>query len=131
MCTVRPSIRPLGQPDDEADEWEELIASGVVDDDEVKAYGKSEGDVSALDGSETVAAKCLPCPRQPSKEEIAKHNVNHLPYRSWCPHCLAARRANASHRTSRRHSGRSVPLFCADYAFVRRQDEDLQTLLVG
>ena len=28
---------------------------------------------------------------KPSAEEIRKHNLTHLPFRSWCPICVAAR----------------------------------------
>ena len=33
---------------------------------------------------------------RPSQEEVNAHNVSHLPYRSWCPHCVRgkARRRN-------------------------------------
>ena len=36
------------------------------------------------------SAKVLRGPKEPTAEEIAEHNVKHVPYRSWCPHCVAA-----------------------------------------
>ena len=30
-------------------------------------------------------------PKQPSDRERALHEVTHLPYKSWCPHCVAGR----------------------------------------
>ena len=62
---------------------------------------------------------------------INRHNLTHLPYRSWCPHCVAARRANASHL--RGSSTRQKPLFCADYCFIKdsRTEGDGLTTLVG
>ena len=30
-------------------------------------------------------------PGQPSREEIEEHNVDHTPYRAWCPSCVKAR----------------------------------------
>ena len=75
---------------------------------------------------------CMPCPKTPRPELVARHNLTHLPYANWCPHCVAARRANNPHfqraETFRRHK----PLFVLDYAFIRNsQDEDLMTMLVG
>ena len=73
----------------------------------------------------------IPAPPQPSKAEIERHNLTHINYRSWCPHCVFGRRNNTSHR-SRQHSQRKVPLFCADYCFVRDLDDpENLTCLVG
>ncbi len=33
---------------------------------------------------EETFAKCIKVPVKPSPEEIAQHNVCHLPFRSWC-----------------------------------------------
>ena len=90
-----------------------------------------ESDV--LDAEEDVVvqpAECLPVPKSPSAREIAVHNLTHLPYRSWCRHCVAARRPNSQHRTL--SSQRSTPLLVADYCFLEDQ-EDAQkaTVLVA
>ena len=51
---------------------------------------------------------CRPCdsripntlnaPIKPSAEDIAKHYVTHLPYRSWCQVCIAAKGKEDPHR---------------------------------
>ncbi len=38
-----------------------------------------------------VVPKALPDPYQPTKEEVDQHNLTHLPYRSWCRHCVRGR----------------------------------------
>ena len=30
-------------------------------------------------------------PREPSKEERLEHEMTHLPFRSWCRHCIRGR----------------------------------------
>ena len=116
--------------DDE--EWEDLARSGLLDDaDQPGAALMGDEEIVADDGEVVRKARGMPAPKQPSKEDVARHNLNHLPYRSWCPHCVASRRPNSSHRTRKSAAGRSLPLFCADYAYVRKPDEDLQTMLVG
>mgnify|MGYP003340766714 CR=1 FL=1 len=87
--------------------------------------------IDAEDGDITLLAKRQPAPKSPSREEVGRHNLTHLPYRSWCPHCVAARRPNTAHRTSKKRDGRNLPLFVADYFFVRKPDEDLLTGLAG
>ena len=105
-----------------------LIDSGSV----AAAAAVVDDDVVEIDGSEAIAARGIPAPNEPSAAEVARHNLTHHPYRSWCPHCLASRRPNSHHRRAHPRSARSVPLFCADYCFVQdAQDEDLVTILAG
>ena len=87
--------------------------------------------VSADDGKAYQNPVCIPCPPTPSPQLVARHNLTHLPYASWCPHCVAARRANSPHK-SLSTADRPFPLFCADYCFIKDdKDEELVTCLVG
>ena len=36
-------------------------------------------------------AKKIQDPKLPSEEEIKQHEITHLPYRSWCRHCVRGR----------------------------------------
>ena len=36
-------------------------------------------------------------PEEPTKEERRVHKITHLPFRSWCPHCVKARAKNWPH----------------------------------
>ena len=92
-----------------------------------------EGDiVDADDDSAVQPALCLPCPKTPSAAQVANHNITHMPYRSWCPHCVASRRPNSQHRSSSSESERSDPLLVADYCFLRSSDDTvLSTVLVA
>ena len=77
-------------------------------DGEVTAFGKvDEGrkEVMVNDGEEADGviesceprveeadpAKTLPSPYVPTQAEIDEHNVDHVPYRCWCPHCCRSR----------------------------------------
>ena len=63
---------------------------------------------------------------------MALHDLAHLPYRSWCPHCVRARRQCSQHRSKSASFQRKVPLLVADYAQIRdSHDEELATLLIG
>lgn len=39
-------------------------------------------------------------PRLPTKAEVDAHNVTHVPYRNWCPHCVRGRGKDLDHRRS-------------------------------
>ena len=62
VCAVRPSTRPLDQPDAEDEEWEEILASGVLDDEPqmVPAGVRDEVDINADTGEQTLPARCIP-----------------------------------------------------------------------
>ena len=57
-------------------------------------------------GEEAELPKKVTIDVRPSKEEVELHNKTHLPYRSWCPHCV---RGKARGRAQRRKKIRSAP----------------------
>ena len=46
---------------------------------------------------ETEKVKRKPGIRGPTREEIRTHDVTHLPFRAWCPHCIAGRAKDEAH----------------------------------
>ena len=134
-CPLCCHIRPH-QPDNAAgavEGWDRIEDADVLFDPDSAPIGRAdEGDeVSADDGSAVQIPVAVPEPHQPSRAEVARHNLTHLTYRPWCPHCLAGRRPNTQHR-SHPHRHRSVPLFCADYCYVGdSQDAENTTVFVG
>ena len=83
------------------------------------------------DGGCIRIGKGQPEPREPTPAEVNRHNLTHLPYRSWCPHCVAARRANSPHAAGSKE--RQKPLFVSDYCSVSdcHTEGDNLTVLVG
>ena len=51
----------------------------------------------------------LPPPAEPAEEERAYHNLTHLPYQPWCPHCVAMKA-----REDSRSKGLSKPSSSTD-----------------
>ena len=89
-----------------------------------------EDETVVEDGGECIRiGKGYPEPPEPTQDMINRHNLTHLPYRSWCPHCVAARRNNAPHLQGSK--GRQKALFCSDYCSVSdtRTDNSLTTLV--
>ena len=81
-----------------------LETEGVVD-----VVGDEE-EIVAETGESVVVPKGLPSPGLPSNAEVEHHNLTHLPYRSWCPFCVAARRKNNAHFANR---GEGVQSLCS------------------
>ena len=53
-------------------------------------------------------------PQEPTEQEIKEHYVTHVPFRSWCPHCVAAAAKSSPHRHEAERE-RSVPSEHVDY----------------
>ena len=54
-------------------------------------------------------------PKKPTEEEVQEHQLTHLPFRSWCKHCVAGKETEAPGRKS--EGGGQIPEFHVDWAF--------------
>ena len=89
--------------------------------------GEDEGDVEVGDGAqdqERGEAKTRKDPGLPSAEEIKRHNVTHLPYRSWCAHCVRGRGVGHPHLSKKTQQLREVPTVGADYHYMGVEGEE-------
>ena len=60
-------------------------------------------------------------PKQPTKKEREEHECTHIPYRSWCTHCVRGRGRNTMHKTVKEGSeeeAMKVPRVVMDYFFL-------------
>ena len=89
--------------------------------DEDDLFGREEAQGSVIDGKavpedelqEDLAPKRIsPDPGQPTEQEVSEHNVDHMPYRSWCEFCVKGRATGDQHRES---GGSSIPIIAFDY----------------
>ena len=130
VCPVRPSAQLDVQ---DCDAWDSL------GDAPIPALPNEKFDAVDLDdevdGDSGEAARVprpLPEPDEPTAAQRAQHNLTHWPYKNWCEHCVRSRRPNSQHRHSPSASTRTLPVFVADYCFLRdARDEDLTTVFVG
>ena len=91
--------------------------------------GQDEDICSPCDDGQAQMPKGIKGPVNPTAAEVDLHNLTHIPYRSWCPHCIACRKPNTPNFSSR--SEKNIPLLVADYCFIRDSaDQDLATVLV-
>ena len=58
-------------------------------------------------------------PNVPSRQEVLEHWITHLPFRSWCSHCVAGKCKNKPHMVAGKTDEESdVPIIAFDYAFM-------------
>ena len=77
--------------------------------------------------AQDMAGRAMPLQRPPvlpSREEVEEHNRTHLPYRSWCAHCVRGWGESRSHRNLKAASERSVPHVVMDYCFMGQEGEE-------
>ena len=60
-----------------------------------EAGGEAEEEAIAEDG---IPARPLAAPPRPTAEMVEFYNVSHIPFRSWCPHCVPGRGRSFYHR---------------------------------
>ena len=104
--------------------------------DELNPLRPEESDVEAAPADaehpaeEARAARPARDPGAPTQAERDAHAATHLPFRSWCDECVQGRRDAPPHCRTKRSAG-EIPEVSFDYAFIRRDDEEvLATLLV-
>ena len=56
-------------------------------------------------GDEAKVPNADKLPARPSQEEVDQHMLTHLPFRSWCPHCVRGKAKRRAHRKKSRKSG--------------------------
>ena len=119
----------MNETDDEG--WENVGDAHVEADQRCLERGEPADIVSAEEEEVIQPGQPLPEPRLPSAAEVAAHNCTHLPYRSWCPYCVAARRRNSPHFQSSPSQQRQIPLLVGDYCSIRDiEGEESKTILV-
>ena len=72
---------------------------------------------------EAVPARAVRVPTKPSKQEVDEHMLTHLPYRSWCPHCVRGKSKGRRHVTTVGKTPKEIPTVAVDYMFVNEKNE--------
>ena len=59
----------------------------------------------AREDAEANVPLAVPSPKEPGAAERARHELTHMPYRSWCNSCVGGRGADDAHRKSDGYTG--------------------------
>ena len=91
------------------------------------APGPAAGATLDGDGELTVRTRVPTGPATPSAEERARHEVSgHVPHRSWCQWCIAARAAEKPHlRGQQPDTDEAVPRIEFDFADLGREEDQI------
>ena len=75
-------------------------------------------------GDEEGEVRGLRDPAQPTREERARHELTHLPFRTWCRHCVAGKAADDPHERGEPEEEGGLPKSSIDYGSIKLADED-------
>ena len=73
-------------------------------------------DTDANDDDEAALPRLASVPVRPTKEEVDNHMTTHVPFRSWCPHCVRGKSKGLAHR--RQAHEHEIPTLAVDYMFM-------------
>ena len=104
---VRPVYAKRLAPADDGHKEEGIspnLPQGIVDRDvarwhrEVQLDGEAERAIPKLEEPEAQPSEGLKRVDMPTPQEVRDHERTHLPFRSWCKHCVFGRAKNEPHR---------------------------------
>ena len=125
----------------EGDASECSVQGGESNQQPLGQRGVSEDDSSSSSSneeeneSEAIAVRSAPKPTQPSKAEMDEHMLSHLPFRSWCAHCVKGKSKSKRHPYAAHSSDHELPTVTIDYMFLNSEssssdDGSMPTLVV-
>ena len=104
-------------------------AVSPIDDDEVgdEALGANPGSsvqVEAASDEAIVGKSWKRAVNKPSAEEIRRHMISHVPYRSWCEHCIRGKAKDSPRARVTREDWETEAVFTWDYAYIKTRGID-------
>jgi hypothetical protein len=95
-----------------------------------KICGVSDGEDDVDDAEFGVrATQKVKDPKMPKQEEIEEHEKTHLPYRSWCRHCVRGRGKEALHKKMKEKPDINEVHF--DFFFMGKEGEPGRTIPIA
>jgi hypothetical protein len=103
----------------------DVVDGGGVEFQEIE-FGEEEAQES-----EAREPKTLRDPGAPTPAEVERHNVTHMPYRSWCPACVEGKARDKHHSLNDEQDVKGIPEIVFDYGFLGAEGEDTLAIQVG
>ena len=129
--TERGEVREQENLESDMDEVDErdIVEHQMDPEEERELFGPSSGEDEPV-REEGQIARRVARPPQPSKEEALQHELTHIPFRSWCQHCVKGKSKNLPHRRlpAGRKEERQVPIISMDYMYMDGRSPTLAIL---
>ena len=101
------------------------LGHGMATENEEEVVQESEDGDDDEEVEEGRKGRGMPSPLTVSKKERDEHELTHLPYRSWCAHCVRGRGRSMAHKQLEAQDRETiVPRVSLDYFFLTNRDGD-------
>ena len=77
-----------------------------------------------MNSEEGEKAKLKTIGKPPSQRELDEHMATHIPFRTWCKHCISGRGQSDHHRKQLDKGDQEIPTISIDYAFMNSKEAD-------
>ena len=74
------------------------------------------------ESSEAADVKQAVKPCTPPQDEVDKHMLTHLPYRSWCPYCVKGK-SHGKHHSRKNTGDKHIPTIVVDYMYMHESQD--------
>ena len=93
---------------------------------EFGASGQKRNEINDVEeeSEEAIRARRLKIMEKPNNEEVEEHMLTHLPFRSWCPHCVKGKARGSVHRNVSNKKDNELPTISMDYMFFVKETEN-------
>mgnify|MGYP000545134345 CR=1 FL=1 len=108
-----------------------LMANDFVDDDKMleEESERRQDEEEHEEATEESTTKAARGPTIPSRWEKERHEIAHIPFRSWCATCVAGRGVRSPHKVKKAREEEELPRFSMDYGFLGQEDQATAVLL--
>ena len=110
------SVRPINDVSDEVPDAV-IAPSGQG--------GDNGSENSASDSEEGFAPNVAKLPKQPTREEIEERMITHIPFRSWCPHCVRGKCKGKFHKSSNAQP-KEILTVALEYMYMHESQEECE-----
>ena len=94
-------------------------------------FREIEFEEEPIENDEARQPKILRDPGAPTEAEVERHNVTHMPYRSWCPACVEGKARDKHHSLNEEQDQKGVPEIVFDYGFLGSEGEETIAIQVA
>ena len=111
------TMRPFNQDEEE----QEYNAKAKEQDKEQEEAGGEQEEPG--EEQEAHKPRAPRIPSQPTQDQVDEHMLTHLPFRSWCPHCVRGKSKGGAHKRQQQEH-KEVPTVVLDYTFMHENQEE-------
>ena len=101
-------LKPFNPEEEETEDDEKEEKKDEAEEDQEEATREQGGEPE-----EARRAKGTKVPIKPSQEEVEEHMLTHLPFRSWCSHCVRGKAKGKPHK-KKEEEDKEVPTIALD-----------------